>query len=192
VVPDSDSSSIIWAKVSRHIVFGQSTTVNKGMQMRSIPIVMLCILAAGSSISNAADSPSPLIPLEPYESLAFYEGSWASLAKDRAGVQEVCAWQPGGRRHSICKSRRPTPEGTRESLGVYSFDARRGEYVYHGFGARGGISFEHGQRIPGGCQFFSEEGAGADQTRTRFTIEESKAGGPWVVIEKVDYVRTRP
>jgi hypothetical protein len=60
--------------------------------------------------------------------------------------------------------------------------------------------FEHGQRIPNGFQFFSEE-AGA---QTRFTIvesgkgkvstllEESKSGGPWVVVERVEYVRTRP
>jgi hypothetical protein len=174
------------------------------MEMRFMPIFTLCILAEGSSNSSAADSPSPLIPLEPYESLAFYEGSWVSSHKDQAGVQEVCKWQEGGRRHIVCRSRRQTPDGMRESLGVYSFDARRGEYVFHGFGARGGISFEHGQRIPGGFQFFSEEGAGAEQTRTRFTIEEStggkvstvseesKAGGPWVVVEKVDYVRTRP
>jgi hypothetical protein len=53
-------------------------------------------------------------------------------------------------------------------------------------------------------QFFSEHGEGSERSQARFTIvesangkvstllEETKAGGPWVVVEKVDYVRTRP
>ena len=104
----------------------------------------------------------------------------------------------------MCNSRRPTSEGIREGLGVYSYDERRKEYVYHGFKSRGNIMFEHGQRILNGFRFSSEEGVGLDKSQTRFTIvelaggkvstllEESKAGKPWVVVEQIEYVRTRP
>ena len=96
------------------------------------------------------------------------------------------------------------PRVPREALGVYSYDPTQGEYLYHGFGARGGISKERGQRIAKGFHFTSERGTGVDRVRKRFTIEEAgqgrvntvsetaKADGPWVVEERVEYLRTRP
>ena len=179
-------------------------TANLGSSIRTIAFVTIFTVTSSCSDAQSADPPSPLVPSEPYEALAFYEGTWKSSHKDRADIQEICTWLPGGRRHILCKSRRQASDGTRETLGVYSFDEDLKEYVYHGFGSRGDISFEHGQRIPNGFRFFSEDGAGSESSRTRFTIEESangkvstlleesKPGGPWVVVEKVEYVRTRP
>ena len=175
-----------------------------GISLRKFVLVITVLFASGYLEVRSADAPSPLTPSEFHEALAFYEGVFTSSHKDRADVHETCGWLPGGRRHIVCNSRRPTSEGIREGLGVYSYDEQRKEYVYHGFGSRGNIMFEHGQRILNGFRFFSEEGVGLDKSQTRFTIvelaggkvstllEESKAGKPWVVVEQIEYVRTRP
>lgn len=174
-------------------------TTHSVNSVRAFALVAVCMLAGNCSDSRAADSPSAMLPSELHEPLAFYEGTWKSSHKDHADVQESCKWLPGGRRHIVCNARRQTLDGMREALGVYSYDEERKEYVYHGFGSRGDIMFEHGHRTPNGFQFFSEE-AGAQR---RFTIaesgngkvstllEESKSGGPWAIIERVEYVRTR-
>ncbi|MDP1587018.1 MAG: hypothetical protein Q8M07_04715, partial [Prosthecobacter sp.] len=178
-------------------------TINLVSSIRTMAIVTMCIVAS-SPDSHSAEAPSPLLPSEPHEALAFYEGTWKTSHKDRVDVEETCTWLQGGRRHIVCRARRQASDGMREALGVYSYDEARREYVYHGFGSRGDLSFEHGQRIPNGFQFFSENGEGFQRSQARFTIvesvngkvntllEETKAGGPWVVVEKVEYVRTRP
>ena len=97
-----------------------------------------------------------------------------------------------------------TASGARETLGTYSYDPTSGEYLAHSFGASGGVITERGQRIPKGFVFRSERGTGADKVQVRFTIEEAAqgrvntvtetatAGGPWVVEERLEYLRTRP
>ena len=124
--------------------------------------------------------------------------------KKREGFRETCSWLPEGRRHIVCRARVQRAEGAVEALGVYSYDQTKGEYLYHGFGSRGGVTIERGHRIPDGFHFTSERGTGADRVRTRFTIvegaqgrvstvsETSKGEGPWVVEERVEYLRTRP
>lgn len=159
---------------------------------------------SGCANSQAADLPSPLERSEPHEALAFYEGTWTILDKGHEGYRETCSWLGEGRRHIVCRARVQTAEGPRESLGVYSYDRTRGEYLYHGFGARGTVSTERGQRIPNGFHFTSERATGADRVQTRFTIveapegrvntvsETAKAEGLWVVEERLQYLRTRP
>ena len=104
----------------------------------------------------------------------------------------------------MCRSSVQTADGPRESLGVYNYDEAKGEFVYHGFDARGSVYIERGHRIRNGFVYTSEKGTGADRVRTRFTIvegeqgrvntvnEKAKAAGPWIVDEKLEYVRTRP
>jgi hypothetical protein len=169
-----------------------------------LPVVLVAWFAsvAVSARSQPADSPSARS--EPHEALAFYEGTWTPQGKKLGRYRESCAWLTGGRRHVVCTARADTANGPVESLGVYSYDPTRGEYLYHGFGSRGAVSTERGQRISNGFRFVSESGVGADRVRTRFTITEgapgrvntvnevAKADGPWVVEEELEYLRTRP
>jgi hypothetical protein len=156
-----------------------------------------------ATVCVASTNPSSTSPSDPYEALEFYVGHWRLLDKGNEDYRETCSWLAGdGRRHIICRSTREGPDGPRESLGVYSYDEANREFVYHGFGKRGSIYVERGQQIPRGFRYFSESGVGADRMQTRFTIVEaddghvntlnevSKAGGPWVVDEKLEYVRT--
>jgi len=159
---------------------------------------------SGFSNSQSAESSSPAERSEHHEALAFYEGTWTIPDKQHEGLRETCSWLAEGRRHIICRSRGQTANRPWESLGVYSYDQTRGEYLYHGFGSRGSVYIERGRRIPNGFIFTSESGAGADRVRTRFTIAEAsggrvstvtetaKADEPWVVKERVEYLRTRP
>lgn len=176
-------------------------------QVMAIAIRRVALAALLASFSGGANSESADLPLErsePHEALAFYEGTWTIVNKGHEGYRETCSWLAEGRRHIVCRARYQTANGFRESLGVYSFDQTSSEYLYHGFGARGGVMIERGRRIPKGFHFTSERGTGADRVRTRFTIEEgpqgrvntvsetAKADGPWVVEEKLEYLRTRP
>lgn len=158
----------------------------------------------GYSHSQSAELPLPSARSEPHEALAFYEGTWTIPDKKHKRYRETCSWLAKGRRHIVCRARNETANGPVESLGVYSYDKTAGEYLYHGFGSRGGVSTERGQRIPNGFHFTSERGTGADRVRTRFTIveaaqgrvntvsETAKADGPWVLDERLEYLRTRP
>jgi hypothetical protein len=168
-----------------------------------MPTTLRAALAAWLlAVSGCANTqPSPTERSEPHEALAFYVGTWTTSDPK---FQETCSWLPESRRHIICRARVQTASGTRESLGVYSYDQTSGEYLYHGFGSRGTVMIERGRRTPNGFHFTSERGTGTDRVRTRFTIEEaaegrvntvtetSKADGPWVVDDRTDYLRTRP
>lgn len=172
--------------------------------MRRVALAAVLVSAASSAASQTAEPTLPSEPLQPYEALAFYEGTWTLLSKGHEGYRETCSWLPEGRRHIVCRARGPTPTGVRESLGVYSYDPARGAYLYHGFGSRGTVSIEVGHRIADGFHFTSERGTGADRVRTRFTIvqgaggrvntvsEVSKGEGPWVEEERLEYLRVRP
>ena len=158
----------------------------------------------GFANSQSASLSSPLERSEPHEALAFYEGTWTITDKEHESYRETCSWLAGGRRHVVCSASVQTANGPRESVGVYSYDTTGGEYLYHGFGFRGNVVTERGQRIPKGFRFMSERGTGADRVLTRFTIEEgphgrvntvsevSKTAGSWVVEERLEYLRTRP
>ena len=181
------------------------------MPTKMTTVIARVALAAGlASVSGCsswptADLPALSEPSDPYEALAFYEGTWTLLHKEHKGYREICSWLAGGgRRHIVCRSSMQTADGPRESLGVYSYDEAKGEFVYHGFDSRGSVYIERGHRIPNGFVYTSEKGRGADKVRTRFTIvegeqgrvntvtEKARADGPWVVDEKLEYVRTRP
>ncbi|MES2992315.1 MAG: hypothetical protein V4844_12930 [Pseudomonadota bacterium] len=139
---------------------------------------------------------------EPHEALVFFEGTWS--ASGRSGWREVCTWLPEGRRHIVCKPRWETAKGTAEGLTVFSFDELKGVYHSHVFQANGKFSVENGRPVPGGFQFESESGAGAERVRERLTLqdaadgrvsavaESAKGDGPWVFERKTDYLRTRP
>ena len=179
--------------------------IKRSVVIGRVALVAWLASVSGSAPSQAADLPLPSEPLDPYEALSFYEGTWALLGKGNEGYRETCSWLAGGgRRHIVCRASVQTAEGPRESLGVYSYDETKGEFVYHGFGSRGTVYIERGQRIPGGFRFMSERGTGADRVRTRFTIVEAAEGlvntvsetakpdGSWVVKERQEYLRTRP
>ncbi len=139
---------------------------------------------------------------EPHEALVFFEGTWS--VPGRSGWREVCSWLPEGRRHIVCKPRWETAKGTAEGLSVFSFDEANGIYQSHVFKANGRLAVENGRRVPGGFQFESESGAGAERVRERLTLqdaadgrvgavtESAKGDGPWVLERKTEYVRTRP
>lgn len=185
-----------------HRLIGKPTAAST--VIRGIALGAWLASGSGHVSSQPASSSSPSERSEPHEALGFYEGTWTILSSKREDFRETCSWLAEGRRHIVCRARYQAAEGPREALGVYSYDPTQGEYLYHGFGARGGVSKERGQRIAKGFHFTSERGTGADRVRVRFTIEEagqgrvntvsekSKADGPWVVEETVEYLRTRP
>jgi hypothetical protein len=164
-------------------------------------IVALIAIANLSSPILAQTPPSP----NPRDALAFYEGSWAVAGKINDDErEETCSWLSGNKGHIVCRASRKVAGEIHETISFYSYDETSREYVYHWFGREGDIFVERGQRIPNGFQFSSEEGSGTDKVRSRFKIteaeggrvhtveEKSKAGGPWVVEKKTDYIRTRP
>lgn len=164
----------------------------------------LAAVTGGANL-QAAELPVASKSSDPYEALSFYEGTWTLLDKKHEGYAETCSWLAGGgRRHVVCRSSVKAAEENRESLGVYSYDEAKSEFVYHGFNKPGSVYIERGHRIPKGFVYTSQQGTGADRVRTRFTIvegehgrvstvnETSKADGPWVVDEKLEYLRTRP
>lgn len=181
------------------------------MSTRTTSVISRVALAAwlaavsGGASLQAADVPVASKSSDPYEALSFYQGTWTLLDKKHEGYTETCSWLAGGgRRHIVCRSSVTTAGENRESLGVYSYDEAKSEFVYHGFSKPGSVYIERGKRIANGFVYTSEQGAGADRVRTRFTIvegehgrvstvnEKSTADGPWVVDEKLEYLRTRP
>ncbi|MES2960658.1 MAG: hypothetical protein V4792_20885 [Pseudomonadota bacterium] len=178
--------------------------MNLTVLIRSVALATWLVSVSGCANSQPTGLPSPSTRSEPHEALSFYEGIWTILDNKQEGYRETCSWLAEGRRHIVCRARVQGANGTRETLGVYSYDPLSGEYLYHGFGARGGVSTERGQRIPKGFLFRSERGTGADKVQVRFTIAEaaqgrvntvsetSTAGGPWIVEERLEYLRTRP
>ncbi len=171
--------------------------------IRRVMLAAWLSLVGGCAVSQ----PAGLAPVrsEPHEALAFYEGTWTYLdGKPEQGFQETCSWLPEGRRHMICRARGQTPNGPRETLGVYSYDPPTGDYQFHGFSANGAVVKERVQRLAKGWIYTTERGTGAERVRTRETLEETVEGrvssvhetaegeGPWVVDRKVDYLRTRP
>jgi hypothetical protein len=174
--------------------------------MSTCRVALFACFGAVSAFANSqpANPRSPAEPSDPHEALVFYEGTWTLAGKAPEAYRETCSWLAEGRRHIVCRSREQTANGPREHLGVYSYDESKGEYLYHGFGASGSILIERGQRVPSGFHFTSERGTGLNRVRTRFTIleaeqgrvntvsETAKADGPWVVGERLVYLRTRP
>jgi hypothetical protein len=164
-------------------------------------LVTWLVVVGGCATTQPPNLLSPTERSEPHEALDFYVGTWTTSDPK---FRETCSWLPEGRRHIVCRARVQTASGTRESLGVYSYDQITSDYLYHGFGSRGGVMIERGRRISNGFHFTSERGTGAERVKTRFTIEEaadgrvntitekSTAEGPWVVEERTVYLRTRP
>ena len=150
---------------------------------------LLWSLAATAAFAQA---PSPSTPSPPHERLRFFEGTWTAEPALQRDLLETCAWMPEGRRHMVCRSRWQTDAGPGERISIFSYDAKRDEYLYHGFRPGGAVVTHRGKPEGGGWMFLSEEGEGAALRRQRISIkpaaggfelraEEAKGGGAWVV-----------
>jgi hypothetical protein len=138
---------------------------------------------------------------DPYQALSFFEGNW-TIAGLPAGTRfdESCTWLGGVRRHLVCRSRTESANGVREGLGVFSYRAADGMYVYRSYDPNGEVSVLEGRPAGDGWQFSSTSGSGASQRRSRVTItpggersftfaeETSVGGGPWQPAAPVRYV----
>lgn len=172
--------------------------------------VLAVVLACTASLAGAqlqpprglpGAPPGPTPAVDPYQALAFFEGSW-TIAGLPAGVRfdESCAWLSAARRHLVCRSRTESPNGVQEGLGVFSYRAADGRYVYRSFEPTGEVSELEGRLLGNTWQFTGLSGAGASQRRTRLTItpggersfrlseEVSVGNGPFQPQPDVHYV----
>ena len=189
-------TDVLW-KTSR----ARTANVRKSATQR-FALICVLLLLGGQVQSQPADWFRAAERSEPHEALEFFERTWSVPGK--TGWRESCAWLPEGRRHIVCKPRWENAKGSAEGLSVYSFDEANGVYVSPNFKANGTMAVESGRRIPGGFQFASESGVGAERVRERLTLEEAadgrvsvvsesaKGDGPWVIGRKTEYLRTRP
>lgn len=108
---------------------------------------------------------------DPYQPLAFFEGNW-TIAGLPAGARfdEVCTWLANTRRHLVCRSRTETANGVQEGLGVFSYRAADGMYVYRSFDPNGEVDTLEGRRTGDTWHFSGLSGTGPNARRTRITI----------------------
>jgi hypothetical protein len=146
-------------------------------------------------------APAPAVPADPYQALTFFEGNW-TIAGLPQGTQfdESCGWLSNARRHLVCRSRTESANGVHEGLGVFSYRASDGMYVYRSFDPNGDVTVLEGRPVGDRWQFSGTTGTGAAQRRTRLTIapggersfllsEEIATGnGPWQAQPQVRYV----
>jgi hypothetical protein len=116
-------------------------------------------------------APTAAPAVDPYQALSFFEGSW-TIAGLPAGTRfdESCAWLPPTRRHLVCRSRTETAGGVQEGLGVFSYRASDGMYVYRSFDPNGEVDVLEGRLVGGTWHFNGLSGSGANARRTRITI----------------------
>jgi hypothetical protein len=147
-------------------------------------------------------SPPPAAPAaDPYQALSFFEGNW-TIAGVPAGVRfdESCTWLSAAKRHLVCRSRTESSNGVQEGLGVFSYRAADGRYVYRSFEPTGAVSELEGRLLGNTWQFTGTAGSGPAQRVTRLTItpggersfrlteEVSTGGGPFQPQPDVHYV----
>lgn len=140
-------------------VLGLATSANAQLQPpRGLP---------GTSPPSA---PAP-IPADPYQALSFFEGNW-TIAGLPAGTRfdEACTWLAAVKRHLVCRSRTESASGVQEGLGVFSYRAADGRYVYRSFEPTGEVSELEGRLLGDAWQFTGTSGTGPTQRRTRLTI----------------------
>lgn len=146
------------------------------MTSRRLHAATALALAAGFLLaaSSPAQAPiTPMTPSEPHERLAFFIGRWTIVdMPPEQDFIEVCDWLGSGRRHVVCRSRWQATSGPREGLSIFSYRQSDAAYVYQGFRPSGGVQTLHGRAAADGSgfEFWGEEGAGADRTRTRVQI----------------------
>jgi hypothetical protein len=168
--------------------------------LRRAAVSVWLAVTVGCACSQSTSSPATAS--DPYEALAFFEGTWTtSDSTPEDDFKETCMWLPEGRRHMICRSQWRTKDGRREGLSIFSYDSPTSEYRYHGFRSGGVVVTQKGQRLPKGWLFTSDRGTGADRVQTRVTIERSaedrfsflsesaKGDNPWLVGARFEYVR---
>lgn len=138
---------------------------------------------------------------DPYEALSFFEGQW-TIAALPAGTRfdEACTWLPSTRRHLVCRSRTESANGVREGLGIFSYRASDGMYVYRSFDPNGEVDTLEGRLVDGIWHFSGLAGAGTNARRSRITIspggersfrlaqEIATGTGPFVPQPDVHYV----
>jgi hypothetical protein len=146
-------------------------------------------------------TPAPAATVDPYQALSFFEGTW-TIAGLPAGVRfdESCTWLSAAKRHLVCRSRTESSNGVQEGLGVFSYRAADGRYVYRSFEPTGEVSELEGRLLGNSWHFTGISGTGASQRRTRLTIapggersfrlseEVSVGNGPFQPQPDVHYV----
>jgi hypothetical protein len=172
----------------------------------------LCLVALACLASSASaqlqpprglpgQAPPPAPAADPYQALAFFEGSW-TIAGLPAGTRfdESCAWLSAVKRHLVCRSRTESANGVQEGLGVFSYRAADGRYVYRSFEPNGEVSELEGRLLGDAWHFTGITGTGPAQRRTRLTItpggersyrlaeEISTGNGPFQAQPDVRYV----
>ena len=141
------------------------------------------VLAAGFFLAAASPAQAPVTPMtpsEPHERLAFFIGGWTIVEMPaEQKFTEVCDWLGSGRRHVVCHSSWQAANGPREGLSIFSYRQTDATYVYQGFHPGGGVQTLQGRAAAdgNGFEFWGEEGAGADRTRTRIRITAVEDGG---------------
>jgi hypothetical protein len=128
--------------------------------------------SASAQLQPPRGQPRPAPALgDPYQALSFFEGQW-TIAGLPAGTRfdEACAWLPSTRRHLVCRSRTESANGVQEGLGVFSYRAGDGMYVYRSFDPNGEVDTLEGRLVDGVWHFSGLAGAGANARRTRITI----------------------
>jgi hypothetical protein len=146
-------------------------------------------------------APPAAAPTDPWHALTFFEGNW-TIAGLPAGARfdEACSWMSAQRRHLVCRSRTESANGVQEGLGVFSYRAADGRYVYRSFEPTGDVKEFEGRLLGETWQFVGTTGSGRSQRTTRMTItpggersfrlvEEIAIGnGPFQVQPEVRYV----
>lgn len=175
-----------------------SATLLPGLVFACVAPLALAQLQPPRGVPGAPPAPAAA-PRDPYQMLSFFEGTW-TIAGMPAGTRfdEACEWM-AARRHLVCRSRTESANGVHEGLGVFSYRASDGMYVYRSFDPNGEVDVLEG-RLVGDTWQFSTSGSGANARRMRMTItpggersfrlaEEVAVGnGPWQPQPEVRYV----
>lgn len=174
------------------------------------PWKLLIALAAACSAGGAGaqlqpprgiTGAPPATASDPWQALSFFEGNW-TIAGLPAGARfdEVCNWLSAERRHLVCRSRTESASGVREGLGIFSYRAADGRYVYRSFEPTGEVMEFEGRRLGETWQFAGTTGSGPAQRTTRMTItpggersfrlaeEVSTGNGPFQPQPEIRYV----
>lgn len=159
------------------------------------------VLAAAPSTIVAQTRPDPRTPRPAHERLAAFEGNWRLLDPAEQTV-ESCAWIEGGRRHMVCRNRRPTVNGSFEHRTIYSYRGRDSTYIVTALLATGQVWTYLGR--PEGDKWVfnlqSDRSNNSQRLRMlvtvgtdtiRFVEESSEGDSPWRVTEDYRHVRVR-
>jgi hypothetical protein len=145
---------------------------------RLAPLLVIVALVAATPLARAQLQPprgvpgtTTVPPADPYQALSFFEGNW-TIAGLPAGTRfdEACNWLATTRRHLVCRSRTESANGVQEGLGVFSYRATDGMYVYRSFDPNGEVDVLEGRLVGDNWLFSGTSGTAAAQRRTRMMI----------------------